>query len=77
MAYFDAPFVLLLLVVLLWTVCADADESREAETDTPSEMKMEVIKKPKFCLRKLKKGDLMMLKIEGKLYDTGEVFDSK
>ncbi|XP_033762954.1 peptidyl-prolyl cis-trans isomerase FKBP14-like [Pecten maximus] len=42
----------------------------------PEEMKMEVVKKPKFCLRKVKAGDIMLMKMEGKIFSTGEVFDS-
>ncbi|XP_069111461.1 uncharacterized protein [Argopecten irradians] len=70
--FVSALFILTIVFLgTLFPVFTTAEESTE-----PTEMKMEVIKKPKFCFRKVKAGDLMLLKMEGKIFSTGEVFDS-
>ncbi|XP_060086159.1 uncharacterized protein LOC132565527 [Ylistrum balloti] len=74
MVHFTFCISFIATVVVLGTlfpVSTVAEDSSE-----PEELKVEVIKKPKFCLRKLKAGDIMLVKMEGKIHSTGKVFDS-
>lgn len=66
----------LLVLVMICLAVVSADEKTSEDKPKLDDLKVDVRKKPRVCLRKLQVNDVITMHAVGTLRSTGEVFES-